>query len=252
MNTSSIGFVKLHRQFLNWEWYDDINTKVLFLHLLLKANFKDKNWQGIEIKRGQLLTSVQHLAIETQLSVQQVRTSLDKLASTQEINKQTTSRYTLVGLVNYNEYQTNNKQITNKQQTDNKRITTTKEVLTEQEREEGKEIIDYLNLKTGKNFRTSESNKKLINARLNEKYNLEDFKKVIDIKSQEWLETEMSKFLRPSTLFRGSNFENYINQENTVTKQTLINEFREIGFNKFKKKYGQEKAITTGDLIEQL
>jgi len=36
---------------LDWEWYDDINTKVLFIHLLIKANWKEKKWRGIKIKR---------------------------------------------------------------------------------------------------------------------------------------------------------------------------------------------------------
>ena len=40
------GWIKLHRQILDWEWYDDINVKVLFLHLLLTANYEDKKWQG--------------------------------------------------------------------------------------------------------------------------------------------------------------------------------------------------------------
>ena len=44
------GWIKLHRKFLKWEWYSDINTKSLFLHLLLTANHKDKQWQGITVK----------------------------------------------------------------------------------------------------------------------------------------------------------------------------------------------------------
>jgi len=50
------GFVKLYRSMLKWEWYDDINVKVLFLHLLLKANYEDKRWRGIEIKKGEIVT----------------------------------------------------------------------------------------------------------------------------------------------------------------------------------------------------
>ena len=36
------GFIKLYRSMLQWEWYDDVNVKVLFLHLLLKANYEEK------------------------------------------------------------------------------------------------------------------------------------------------------------------------------------------------------------------
>jgi len=48
------GWVKLHRQLENWEWYTDVPVKVLFLHCLIKANFEDKNWRGINIKSGLL------------------------------------------------------------------------------------------------------------------------------------------------------------------------------------------------------
>ena len=49
-------------------------------------------------------------------------------------------------------------------------------------------------------------------ARIAEGYTVDDFKKVIDIKAEEWLGTEMDKYLNPSTLFRPSNFEKYLNQ----------------------------------------
>jgi len=59
------GFIKLHRKIIEWEWYDDINTKCLFLHLLLTCNFEDKKWRGIDIKRGQIVTGRNRLAEET-------------------------------------------------------------------------------------------------------------------------------------------------------------------------------------------
>jgi len=76
------GFIKIYRLFLEWEWYDDINTSRLFLHLLLKANFKDKKWHGIDVKRGEILTGRKELSKQTGLSEQQVRSSLNKLKST--------------------------------------------------------------------------------------------------------------------------------------------------------------------------
>ena len=50
------GFIKIYRSMLKWEWYEDVNTKAVFLHLLLTANFKDTKWQGITIKRGEVIT----------------------------------------------------------------------------------------------------------------------------------------------------------------------------------------------------
>lgn len=99
------GFVVLHRSFMGWEWYDDINVKILFLHLILKANHRDKKWRGIDIKRGQTLTSLQSLSDETGLTVKQVRTSLNKLKTTGEVASKATNKYTLLTIENYSKYQ---------------------------------------------------------------------------------------------------------------------------------------------------
>lgn len=80
------------------------------------------------------------------------------------------------------------------------------------------EIIDYLNSKANTNYRVN--NKKTrasINARIAEGFTIDDFKRVIDIKSAEWLNTNMQQYLRPETLF-GTKFEGYLNQK--ITKQT--------------------------------
>ena len=76
------------------------------------------------------------------------------------------------------------------------------------------EIIHYLNEKTGKNFRSgSNKTKELIRARYGEGFTLEDFKRVIDLKSVEWQSNpNWNKFLRPETLF-GTKFEAYLNQQ---------------------------------------
>lgn len=114
------GFVKLHRKLSEWEWYRDTNVLCLFIHILLLANWEDKQWQGKTIKRGSFITSIEHLSLESGLTIQETRTVIDKLVGTGEINKQTTNKYTLIIVNNYNEYQDN-------QQTINKPLTTTKE-----------------------------------------------------------------------------------------------------------------------------
>ena len=126
------GWIKLHRKILDWEWFTSPSTLQLFIYLLLRANKEDKKWRGILIKRGQLVTSVATISEETKLSTQQVRTSLNRLKSTNEITSKTTNRFTFVTVCKYESYQlyeeveqqtkqqalqqTNNKQITNKQQ----------------------------------------------------------------------------------------------------------------------------------------
>jgi len=99
------GWIKLHRQFLDWEWYNDIPTKVLFVHLLLKANSTDNNWRGNFIKRGQFFTSLGHLSDETGLTVKQIRGSLQKLKNTKEITIEGASNGTMVTISKYDSYQ---------------------------------------------------------------------------------------------------------------------------------------------------
>lgn len=77
-----------------------------------------------------------------------------------------------------------------------------------------KEIVDYLNGKADRHFRHStDKTKRLIKARCNEGFEVEDFKKVIDIKVSQWKgKAEMEKYLRPETLF-GTKFEGYLNEQ---------------------------------------
>jgi len=76
------------------------------------------------------------------------------------------------------------------------------------------EVIDYLNEKTGKHYRSkAAATRKLIKARFADGYTLDDFKHVIDVKVSQWLGTEQDKFLRPETLFRPGHFESYLNEQ---------------------------------------
>ena len=98
------GWITLHRKLLEWEWYDDIPTCRLFIHLLLRANYKPCKWHGQTLNEGELITSIGSLSEETGLTERQVRTALDKLKNTGEIDKQTTNRFTLVKVRNYAVY----------------------------------------------------------------------------------------------------------------------------------------------------
>ena len=136
MNT---GFVKLHRKMTEWEWYDDANTFRLFFHFIIKANFKDKHWRGITVKRGSFITGYDKLSQELKLSKQQIRTSIAKLKSTGEITHQATNAYSVVTLINYDSYQDRDAikaaqatpQTTVEQHSDNIPITPTKNVKNE-------------------------------------------------------------------------------------------------------------------------
>lgn len=99
------GWIKLHKKFLDWGWYQSGNTMRVFLHLLLTANFKDSEWMGRTIKRGQAVISLPALSTALNLSIQQIRTALMHLESTSEINRQTTNKYTIVTICKYEDYQ---------------------------------------------------------------------------------------------------------------------------------------------------
>lgn len=120
------GWIKIHRQILDWEWYSDNNAFRVFMHLILKANHKEKRYKGIELKSGSVITSRDILAFETGLSVQQIRTALDKLKSTNEITIETSSKGTIIQVVKYEKYQLSTNETTNEQPTNNQQVTTNK------------------------------------------------------------------------------------------------------------------------------
>ena len=93
-NYSPKEFVKVYRKLLEWEWYSDVNTKTLFIHCLLRANWREGKWQGIHYLPGEFITSLPSLAEESGLTVRQVRTSLNKLISTGELTSKMTDSVT--------------------------------------------------------------------------------------------------------------------------------------------------------------
>lgn len=232
------GFVKIYRSLLNWEWYDDVVTKTVFLHLLLTVSIDDQKWHGIVVKRGSRVSSYAKLAEETKLSIQQIRTAISHLESTGELTRSKHAKFTVFTINNYDEYQ----QVTGKsavnQQGANKVTTRYQQQYKKDKKDKNniyiaenpdfetakskkpdakpyQEIVDYLNQKAGtsysSNSKTTQAN---IRARLAEGYTVEDFKRVIDNKCTDWIGTQWEEYLRPSTLF-GTKFENYLNRKRT-------------------------------------
>ncbi len=125
------GYIKLFRKLIRWGWYQDSVVKSLFLHCLLMASFKDFSWMEQRLKSGQFVTSYKRLAEDLGFSVQQIRTALKKLESTGEITSTSTNKFTVITVVNWENYQSeedtsntnSNNPITNEQQTSNKRTT---------------------------------------------------------------------------------------------------------------------------------
>lgn len=140
-NKASEGYIKLHRKFLDWEWYRDINTSRLFLHMIFKANWKPGRFQGIEIGRGEFVSSYNTLSQESGLSVMSVRTAVKHLISTGELTVSKHSKFTVFTIKNYSQYQGDNTQantqLTGNQQAANMQLTTIEEGKKEK-REESK------------------------------------------------------------------------------------------------------------------
>lgn len=99
------SYITVDRKILKWEWYQDVKVFHLFLYFLLRANWEDGRWKGIDVKRGQLITGRLKLSKDTGLSEREIRTCLDKLKTTGEIAIKATSKYSIVTICKYNTYQ---------------------------------------------------------------------------------------------------------------------------------------------------
>tara|TARA_R100001460_G_scaffold28086_1_gene56378 strand:- start:869 stop:1357 length:489 start_codon:yes stop_codon:yes gene_type:complete len=155
------GWIKIHRQLLDWEWYDDINVTRLFLHILLKANHKPKNYKGEIVKVGEHLTSRDILAKETGLTVRQVRTALTKLKMTSELTITSSSQGTKIQVVNYEKYQVVTSDMTTKRPASDQQTTTNKNEKNEKKKKnkQKKEIvIPYMSTKSINNYLKQKNN----------------------------------------------------------------------------------------------
>lgn len=208
-----MDYVKISRKILEWEWYKDVNTKVVFFHILLKANWKNGRFQGMEIPRGSFATSYQSLAEETGLTVMNVRTAIKHLKLTQEITVSQHSKFSVITVKNYDAYQTANKvannQLTGNQQATNRQLTTIEEGKKERKEEYNKspkgdyesrtpESSIYATIREIYNsvcgsyprlVKMSDARKKAISARLKTGYTLDDFQTLFE-------KAETSDFLK--------------------------------------------------------
>jgi hypothetical protein len=129
------GYIKLWRKAVDWEWYRSSETFHLFCHLILHANHKPSRFMGEEIRRGQIVVGRRRLSEETGISEQSIRTSIERLKSTNEITSKSTNKFTIITLCNYESYQDMNTEInqqnpnksTNDQPATNQQLTTIKE-----------------------------------------------------------------------------------------------------------------------------
>lgn len=129
------GYIKLFRSMNKWEWYSDVNTKAVFLHLLLNANLEESRFRNHVVPKGSLVIGRKSLSETLGISEQSVRTALNHLKTTNEITIKSTNKFSIVTVVNWEKYQVFEKRLTNKstnkltnnQPTTNQQLTTEKE-----------------------------------------------------------------------------------------------------------------------------
>lgn len=125
------AWVKLYSKFKYWKWYKKQNVKDVFIHCLISANWKDSKFENVDVPRGSFVTSYKKMSEELGMSVQEVRTALRWLKSTQELTVTTYAKFTVISINNYQIYQEPNtipnSQLTRYQHAPNTQLTTIEE-----------------------------------------------------------------------------------------------------------------------------
>lgn len=206
MSSGFNGYLMLNKEIKRHEFYTDPKTMRLFEHLLFDANFIDGSCNGIVVKRGQKLTSLNSLIIETGLTEREVRTALEKLINRNHIIKKATNKNTLLTVVEYERYtglnESKDKPTTNERQTKDKPTTTIEEYNNLNNKELKK--IERVNKGSLSNFNYLKSNfeKEVLELENEykpkikefdfciEKFNNQDYKNVTLTSLKKWLQDE--------------------------------------------------------------
>jgi uncharacterized phage protein (TIGR02220 family) len=237
------GYLRIWRKVADSGLLQMPNTFTLMFFLTLQASHKQikvgTKYGVILLERGQGICAVRKLADELKQTVQEIRTSMDRLKKMEILTLKSTRNYSIYTIVNYDKYQnspdvpthkttheqhTSNTPPTQEQELKNLRSNTNTlsgkpdDLVTgiQKIKLNGKEcdaVLSYLNEKVGSKFKLVESHTKLIQARFNEGATVEEMKQVIDQKTSEWKSNpEMNKYLRPATLFNAGKYSSYAGQ----------------------------------------
>jgi len=225
------GWIKLYRELLDKPiWLlSTAGQRSVLIAVLMLANHSAKKWEWkgkpFEVKPGQFITSLPSLARKSGkgTTVQVVRGSLARFSKLGFLTDQSTGSGRLITVVNWGIYQGEETKTTDHstdgQQTNNRPTTPNKNDKNKENKDMSAKptvdygkIIDYLNLQSGHKYRVTDKTRSLIHGRLAEGFTEHDFGLVIHYKSLEWKDDqEMSRYLRPNTLFAPSHFDDYVN-----------------------------------------
>ncbi|MBF7122800.1 conserved phage C-terminal domain-containing protein [Pediococcus pentosaceus] len=227
---SDQGWISLYRKIQNSFVWTNSDQLKLWLLILMKANHSENkflfNGNEIFLSSGQMVTGRDAIALEfnngvkpvQRVSSRQLWRWIKQFEKEQMLSIESTSRNSVITVKNWSEYQQHDQQVSSKRPAPVQQVSTNNN-----DNNEDKEppvdyaaLISYLNEKSGRAFHNTEANRKLIKARLNDGFTKKDFQKVIAYKSAEWKDNaDMSKYLRPNTLFASTHFDDYLNEANT-------------------------------------
>ena len=105
--SNAVGWIKLYRKIVDWSWYSNSEMVHLFVHLLLRATYQQQDLPNGLLGRAQLSISKNHIQQETGISIQCIKTCLNKLQDTGEIEILQNSAFhsNLITISNYCHYQ---------------------------------------------------------------------------------------------------------------------------------------------------
>lgn len=223
------GFIKLDRDIQQSEiWYDPILLR-LWVWCLLKARYTKGSLfidgRKIELDVGQFITGRRSIEEEFNLGLRgkqflkggTLMYNLKRLEKLNQIEIKSTNKYSLLTVYSVI------RDVEFSNQTDIKLTSSSKQVYTKEESSKKEEessknntliveLVDYLNIKTGSKYRSnSKETIKIISKAFDDKYSLDDLKKIVDNMTSAWTGTDYEPYLRPSTLFKSSNLEKYLN-----------------------------------------
>lgn len=99
------GYIRLHRNIVDWCWYKNANTFRVFIHLLLNANTRPYRFENIIINRGEIATSYQRIGLAIDMSYAAVRTAISHLRNTGTLTVKKYPKFLVITVLNYDAYQ---------------------------------------------------------------------------------------------------------------------------------------------------
>lgn len=217
------GYISIYRKITEWKWFHSNEMLSFWVKLLLFATHKEHcDPLGNLLKPGQFSTSIRKLAKDCCTTERRVRTFLKRLKTATQIDTQYTGKCTIITIINWPEYQGKGAQggtvKTHVRHNNNNGNNGNKNNIYV---ELAQKVIKRLNELAHRNFRPTKNTMAHIIARLHEGHHVDDLARVVKYKCtiDKFFYEKNPNFLNPTTLFRPTKFETYLEQANTYDKE---------------------------------